>query len=295
MSGLLQRIIWIVTGRTTRPVVAFDWVRGRVGSRQNPDGMRSLMHAGLFLAFLCLVIDLWILWRHDWYLWGIFAFAHSAYLSAIIVLTALNVGFLETVDGEPLRGLGGPNFLTLSRGILIPSLAYLLLTRDFVLGVFFYAAISATDIVDGWWARHTGQQSKMGVVLDPIVDFQFHLVAFLCLGVVDVIGSAAMVLILVRSGLLVVGTGLLYFWRGQVRIQPTIFGKGSGLLLCLGTITLLGCAAFFPSTPEGTTLVRVLRGMITILLGLSVLHMIAIGVVNLGQPVPDTLREAAEE
>lgn len=295
MSGLLQRVIWIVTGRTSRPVVAFDWIRGRVGSRQNPDGMRSLMHAGLFLAFLCIAIDIWILWRHEGYLWGVFAFAHSIYLSAVIVLTALNVGFLETVAGERMRGLGGPNFLTLSRGVLLPSLAYLILTRDYVLSVFFYTVISATDVVDGWWARHAGQQSKLGVVLDPIIDFQLHLVVFLCLGIVDLVGSAAMTLILVRSGLLVVGTGLLYFWRGQVRIQPTIFGKGSGLLLCLGTITLLGCAAFFPGTPAGATLMRVLRSMITILLGLSVLHMIAIGVVNLSQPVPDTVREAGEE
>jgi phosphatidylglycerophosphate synthase len=286
LKNLGTRISWLMAGSGAERVVAFDWIRGRVGSRENPDGMRSLIHAVLALTTSCAILDVLVLWRHDWMGWGVFAFVHTIWVAAFMVASVLNVGFLETPDGVQMKGLGGPNVLTLIRGFLLPTLIYLIVAGDFVLVVFGYALLMFTDVIDGWWARRSGGQSKLGIVLDPIVDLLFHLAVFVSLVYVGQLGPEVLVLALLRGGLLIVGTGLLYFWKGQVRIQPTPLGKGTGFLTTVLTIALLALAAFAPGEGAGGW-VRGLRTTLTVLLGISVLHVLAIGAINLGRPSVD--------
>jgi cardiolipin synthase len=277
----LGRVCWIASGSDGDPSVAFDWISGRVGSRQNPDGMRSLLHAGVALAGLCAAIDVAVLALHGWTQGALFAFLHLAWVAGVLLVTVLNVGFLESPQGAALRRVGGPNTLTLARGFLIPTLAYLILLRDFGTATFAYLALTLSDALDGCWARLRDARSKLGIVLDPVVDLLLHLVVLACLSAVGVLGRAALALILARSALLVLGTAFLYWWKGCVRIQPTPFGKGTGLLVVLTTTLLLGLSAF---APQAAGAARVLRAVLLVLLGLSVLHVLAIGVINLSRP-----------
>ena len=291
MRRWLGRICWIASGPDADPATAFDWVSGRVGSRQNPDGMRSLLHAGAALAGFCAGLDLLLLARHAWEQWALFAFLHLAWVSVILVLTVLNVGFLESPSGVPRRSVGGPNTITLARGFLLPTLIYLILRHDFRVATIGYVAITSSDAVDGWWARKFNARSKLGIVLDPVVDLLLHLAVLVALVAVGCLGRIAMVLILLRSGLLVVGTGGIHWWKGRVRIQPTPFGKGTGLLLALATAALLGVTGF---APHLTGVLQVLRHSVVVLLALSVLHVLAIGVINLSRPAPERPPAAAE-
>jgi cardiolipin synthase len=277
----LGRICWIASGPDADPAVAFDWVAGRVGSRQNPDGMRSVLHTGAALAVLCALVDLILLARHDWVQWALYAFLHLAWVVAILVLTALNVGFLESPDGQPLHSVGGPNTLTLARGFLVPVLVYLILRHDYRAAAFGYAAITSSDAIDGWWARKHDLRSKLGIVLDPVVDLLLHLAVFIALVAAGLLGRLALVLILLRSGLLAVGTGGLHWWKGRVRIQPTPLGKCTGLLLALATLALLALAGY---APERGGALGALRLVVSVLLTLSVLHVLAIGAINLSRP-----------
>ena len=293
MKGLWARLKWVATGREARPVVAFEWIRGRVGSRENPDGMRSLIHAGIALAILCAGLDLVLLSRQEWSYWMLLAFSHLAWISSLGLLTVLNVGFLETVDGRQMVGLGGPNLLTLARGFLLPSLLYMLATGDYVWAAVAYALIQFTDVVDGWWARRTDQQTKLGIVLDPMMDLLLHLGVLTTLALTGLLSTFALVLIIVRSSLLVFGTLLFYFWKGQVWIHPTPLGKGTGFLLTVATTCLVGLSALEPAAvvPElaqtadwALTLGEVLRTSITVLLCLAIAHVLTIGIVNLKMP-----------
>jgi phosphatidylglycerophosphate synthase len=281
LNALLQRIRWFASGEGAQPVPAFDWISGRVGSRQNPDGMRSLIHASLALATMAALLDLACLARNAWASWALLSFLHLAWIGGFMVATVLNVGFLESLSGAPLRSLGGPNTLTLARGLCIPLLVYLVARRDFGLACGAYALATATDVIDGWWARHGGGSSKLGIVLDPIVDLLLHLAVFGALVWVGLLGATALVMILVRSGLLVFGTIALYLWKGCVRIQPTPWGKGTGLLLTLSTLALMALAAWAPGAGAPQAL---LRTILTVLLTLSVLHVLAIGAINVGRP-----------
>lgn len=78
-----------------------------------------------------------------------------------------------------------PNFLTLIRLIAIPFMAYYLYTidRHLYLGVGLFATIWATDVLDGFIARHFNQVSDLGKLFDPAVDklFQFATAIALCL------------------------------------------------------------------------------------------------------------------
>ena len=69
--------------------------------------------------------------------------------------------------------IGLPNFLTLSRILVIPLLvaAFFLpapLNNLATFGLFLVA--SATDYFDGWLARRLGQTSSLGRFLDPVAD-----------------------------------------------------------------------------------------------------------------------------
>jgi cardiolipin synthase len=79
----------------------------------------------------------------------------------------------ETRRGQPLRPLTIPNLVGYLRLAGIPVFLYLALSSDdgrTVAASTLYLAISAGDYLDGFLARVTGQYSRMGALLDPVVD-----------------------------------------------------------------------------------------------------------------------------
>lgn len=75
-----------------------------------------------------------------------------------------------------VRSVNVPNALTVFRIVLVPVFLYLLIVSDtqgtalryWALAVFVVAAI--TDLIDGDYARRTGQVTPFGQVADPIAD-----------------------------------------------------------------------------------------------------------------------------
>jgi cardiolipin synthase (CMP-forming) len=79
----------------------------------------------------------------------------------------------QTRPGQPLRPWTIPNAVGYVRLAALPVFLYLALSsgdgRDFWAAVIFWL-ISVGDYVDGFLARATGQYSRMGALLDPVVD-----------------------------------------------------------------------------------------------------------------------------
>ena len=75
------------------------------------------------------------------------------------------------------------NLVTLSRGVLILPILALLLMGQATAALALYLIAAATDLVDGWLARRTGQASSFGAQLDAVVDnlFSLAILAFLAL------------------------------------------------------------------------------------------------------------------
>jgi CDP-diacylglycerol--glycerol-3-phosphate 3-phosphatidyltransferase len=79
----------------------------------------------------------------------------------------------ETLPGAPLRPWTIPNAIGYVRLALIPVFLVLALSSDdgrYAPATVIYAVIAGTDYLDGMAARLTGQFSRLGVLLDPVVD-----------------------------------------------------------------------------------------------------------------------------
>ena len=81
----------------------------------------------------------------------------------------------ETRSGQPLRPFTLPNLVGLVRILAIPVFLYLAFDTGDSDGVSWLAAgifwcVAAGDYLDGLLARVTGQYSRLGALLDPVVD-----------------------------------------------------------------------------------------------------------------------------
>lgn len=104
---------------------------------------------------------------------------------------------------QPRPGWSLPNTLTVVRLLTVPVFAWLVLSqhRNLVaLGVLVIAGV--TDFLDGWLARRTGSVTRIGELLDPIVDRLFILTAAITLYVDHAIPGWLAVAVLLRDVLL---------------------------------------------------------------------------------------------
>ncbi|MBA2566690.1 MAG: CDP-alcohol phosphatidyltransferase family protein [Thermoleophilaceae bacterium] len=79
----------------------------------------------------------------------------------------------ETLKGQPLRPFTVPNAVGFFRLALVPIFLVLALGSDdgrATAAVVLFAVIGASDYLDGLLARLTGQYSRLGALLDPLVD-----------------------------------------------------------------------------------------------------------------------------
>jgi CDP-diacylglycerol--glycerol-3-phosphate 3-phosphatidyltransferase len=72
----------------------------------------------------------------------------------------------------------GPNLVTLSRLALVLGVFVAYLADAYAVGVGLGVVAGASDYVDGWLARRTGQVTRLGEILDQVCDIALEL-AFL--------------------------------------------------------------------------------------------------------------------
>jgi cardiolipin synthase (CMP-forming) len=140
----------------------------------------------------------------------------------------------ETVPAATTtRVLTLPNLVTAVRLSCLPLFLWLLFAQeDRAAAAWLLAALGATDWVDGYLARHMGQVSELGKILDPVADRLLFLVGA---GGILVDGSVPVwfaVVVLLRETL-VGATTLVLGALGARRIDVTWFGKAGtfGLMI----------------------------------------------------------------
>lgn len=128
-------------------------------------------------------------------------------------------------DGTTSRVLTIPNLISGARILLIPVFVLLILDPDTTwIGILLFGVVVATDWVDGTIARHTGQVSELGKVLDPVADRLSIAAGLIALMVAGAFPVWAGLLILARdAAVLVVGAALLA--GRHVRIEVRFIGK----------------------------------------------------------------------
>ena len=104
-----------------------------------------------------------------------------------------------------------------------PDRAYL---RFVALGIFILGVIS--DAVDGYIARKSRQQSKAGLVLDPLGDKLLLMSAFICLSLEKFSLNFPLWVILIvisRDVIIIMGAIVIYIVKQDIDVYPTRWGK----------------------------------------------------------------------
>lgn len=119
------------------------------------------------------------------------------------------------------------------------------LLRHVAIGLFFLMAIS--DAVDGYWARHRRQVTKLGSFLDPLADKLLMTCASLLLGSQRghvegfLLPMTVVVLIIGKDVLITIGFLVMYLITSHVHIVPVMAGKlSTALQLSMVIAVLIG-------------------------------------------------------
>ena len=139
----------------------------------------------------------------------------------------------QTLSDQPLNPWTIPNLIGYLRLAGIPVFLVLALSSDDgkdVTAVILFAVIGWADYLDGFAARLTGQYSRLGALLDPIVDrllivsglvVAFHFSLLPRWAIVLAVARELFMLVISRYGLSR-GLELNINWFGRVGVAPTM-------------------------------------------------------------------------
>jgi cardiolipin synthase len=161
-----------------------------------------------------------------------------------------------TQKGQPLHPWTIPNAIGFLRAALIPAFLVLdLVSRDGTdaLPATLFAVVAWGDYADGIAARITGQYSRLGALLDPVIDRALVIAGVIVCWDHDLLPRWALIVLLARELTMLVagrfwlrrGLELRINWPGRIAVAPTMSGIFFGLvaLRTLGAVLLyLGLA-----------------------------------------------------
>lgn len=118
-----------------------------------------------------------------------------------------------------------PNVLTMLRLALIPVFVALFATGHDKLALLTFLIASFTDFLDGYLARKHHQITNFGKLMDPVADKVMVCTALLCQGVAGVFPWIAIVIVMAKELLMVIG-GAFMLKRGIV-VYSNLLGKSA--------------------------------------------------------------------
>ena len=151
------------------------------------------------------------------------------------------VGAMCRADGTMYDSVGLPNYLTILRFFLIVPVVVLFLHGFTLAAVVVYVLMGLTDIVDGVVARRQALQSRFGVVMDPLADVFSTAAVFATFLSLGLIPGWLFLILMVRYGMLIVGSFILFLVAGPIPFKATLPGKIVGVLQGLGAMVIMAC------------------------------------------------------
>ena len=148
---------------------------------------------------------------------------------------------VETRAGQPLRPLTLPNLIGYARIALLGVFAAVAFSSDDgrePLATVCYGIAAGSDYIDGMVARVTGQYSRLGALMDPLID---RLVVITGVAVVwhfELLPRWALALLLARELLMLVlvlgglrlGLDIHINWIGRISVWFTMGAVGAALV-----------------------------------------------------------------
>jgi cardiolipin synthase len=254
--------------------------RVRESLEENPEFVRSLLAVTLALFGFVFLLAVWFAVTIDRSTGVRFLLWSSGWLSLGFVWPFLHAGLSRDTAGAVVGRVSAPNLLSLVRFSLIPGLFILIMNGNMGHAMVLFVAGALSDVADGFVARRFSQQTRMGLVMDPLVDMAFNMSVVWALSLSGRLTLLLSLLLTVRYALLLGGAAYIYVFRGPVRIQPTVFGKLSAVFLSAMLLTLMFLHHY--GAPLVRETVSGLLGMaLAILLAATILHVLIMGIYSL--------------
>lgn len=148
----------------------------------------------------------------------------------------------ETRAGQPLNPWTVPNAIGFGRIALVPVFLVLALNSGdgrYALATIVYALIGGSDYLDGMAARITGQYSRLGALIDPVVDRLLVVSGAVVCWRFDLLPRWALALLAARELFMVVaarfalrhGLDLEIKMLGRWAVWPTMFSLFLAMVL----------------------------------------------------------------
>lgn len=151
------------------------------------------------------------------------------------------VGLIRDAGGRMRPAVGLANHLTAVRFYLIVPVVVLFGHGLYVASLVVYVVLGLTDIADGIVARRRGEQTEFGVVMDPLADVFSTAAVFAAFLAGGFIPGWLFAILMVRYGMLIVGSFVVFLATGPIRFRATIPGKIVGVIQGIGVIIVVWC------------------------------------------------------
>jgi cardiolipin synthase len=248
-----------------------------------PGPARSVVAHGVALFAVLFALSLGLALTEGLPLGRRLFFWSSLWVGALSWWVLLHLGLLVDLQGRPLFRLGWPNALTLLRGATVPPLIVLADAGALGLLAVILAVGALSDVFDGFIARRIGPLSRLGVIMDAVVDIAWNLGAFSAFVIAGLLPSWILALVGLRYGLLLAGATVFYLRRTTLTIRPTRFGKTTGALISIGLgllllNRLLADGGFLPAA-SSTAVAGMFAAALALLAAATVLHVLFLGAV----------------
>lgn len=135
--------------------------------------------------------------------------------------------------GQPLHPWTIPNAIGYLRLAGIPAFLVIALSSSYghsTLAAVLFAVIGWADYLDGFAARLTGQYSRLGALLDPVIDRLLVLAGMVVVLRFDLLPRWAVILVIARELLVLIlsryglrrGVDVRINWAGRLGVAPTM-------------------------------------------------------------------------
>ena len=127
-----------------------------------------------------------------------------------------------------------PNLLTMLRILLIPVYIVLYTNNQFMWALAVFLIASFTDLLDGYIARKYNLITSFGKLMDPLADKIMVTSVLLSLTLSGVVPWAAVVIVIAKEALMVLG-GVVMLKKGIV-VQSQLIGKIAQFIFILALV-----------------------------------------------------------
>lgn len=118
-----------------------------------------------------------------------------------------------------------PNFLTITRIILVPVIVIFLIQEEYLKSLVVFTVAGLTDALDGILARLLNKKTTLGAFLDPLADKTLIVTTFVALSVFGLIPGWLSVIVISRDLIILIGIIVLSLMSAPYEIKPVFISK----------------------------------------------------------------------